>query len=62
MNPEHFMEPARLDDDNLIAIDAEHMLLNDNDDDIGAMSRHSLTDREIQGIRVCLVNYPQRYM
>ena len=48
MNPEHFMDRACLDDDNLSAIDEEHMLLNDNDDDIGAMSRHSLMDREFR--------------
>ena len=48
MNPEHFMDPACLDDDNLSAIDEEHMLLNDNDDDIGAISRHSLMDREFR--------------
>ena len=48
MNPEHFMDQACLDDDNLSAIDEEHMLLNDNDDDIGAMSGHSLTDREFR--------------
>ena len=59
MNPEHFMEPARLDDNNLIAIDAEHMLLNDNDDDIGAMSRHSLTDREFRQL-IASLNTKQR--
>ena len=48
MNPEHFMDPACLDDDSLSAIHEEHILLNDNDDDIGAMSRHSLTDREFR--------------
>ena len=46
MNPGHFMDPSCLDDDNLSVKDEEHMLLNDNDDDIGAMSRHSLTDRD----------------
>ena len=45
MTREHFMDPACLDDDNLSAIDEENMLLNDNDDDIGAISRHSLMDR-----------------
>ena len=58
-NPEHFMDPACLDDDNLSAIDEEHMLLNDHDDDIGAMSRHSLTDREFRQLNAGL-NTKQR--
>ena len=59
MNPEHFMDPACLDDDNLSATDEEHMLLNDNDDDIGAMSRHSLTDREFRQL-IASLNTKQR--
>ena len=59
MNPEHFMDPACLDDDNLSAIDEEHMLLNDNDDDIGAISRHSLMDREFRQL-IASLNKKQR--
>ena len=59
MNPEHFMDPACLGDDNLIVIDEGHMLLNDNNDDIGAMSRHSLTDRGFRQL-IASLNTKQR--
>ena len=53
------MDPACLDDDNLSAIDEDNILLNDSDGDIGAMSRHSLTDREFRQL-IASLNTKQR--
>lgn len=59
MNPEHFVDPAHFEDETLGVGDDDNMVFHDDDDAIGAMSRHTLTDREFKQL-VASLNTKQR--
>ena len=61
MNPEHFVDPAMLDEEN-VGVDSEDKgILNDDDDDdaVGAMARHTLPGGEFRKL-VASLNAQQR--